>query len=203
VHVEGIAESLAMDLPGTFEGFVRAYQDRLYSFGLHLCGQPLDAEEIAQDTFVRAYRALERYPAERIRVLKLRPWLFQIALNVFRNRVRGKALDLVSLEPAPDGQVFEPAAELRDGPVRLAERAEERRLLQKLLLGLPERQRVAVVLRHVQGLSYDEIARLLGQPAGTVKANVHRGVRALRASMEDMPEAAGMAPGRGVRWNDG
>ena len=163
----------------------------------------MDAEEIAQDTFVRAYRALERYPSERIRALNLRPWLFQIALNVFRNRVRGKSLDLVPLDPTPDGRVFEPTAALSDGPARAAERAEEREVLQKLLLALPERQRIAVALRHVQGLSYDEIARLLGQPIGTVKANVHRGIRSLRESLEKVPEAAGMAPSKGARWIDG
>lgn len=203
VDSEDFAESLATDLTGAFERFVQAYQDRLYSFGLHLSGQPLDAEEIAQDTFVRAYRALERYPAERVRTLRLKPWLFQIALNVFRNRVRGKAVDLVPLEPSPDRSAIEPAAAEAERPDLLAERAEERALLEGMLLKLPERQRVAVVLRHVHRLTYDEIAVLLGQPVGTVKANVHRGIRMLRESMESLPGAAELAPGSGTRWSDG
>jgi RNA polymerase sigma-70 factor (ECF subfamily) len=175
--------ALATNLDAAFERLVLAYQDRLYSFGLHLCGRPADAEEIAQDAFVRAYRALGRYPAERIRALRVRPWLLQIALNVHRNRVRRKGLDLVALDPAPDGAVDDPPAAVSEQPEEMAERAEERALLRGLLLRLPERQRVAVVLRHVEGLGYEEIAVLLGQPVGTVKANVHRGVRALRAAL--------------------
>ena len=194
MHCEELAEALAVDARGTFEQLVAVYQDRLYSFGLHLTGRPWDAEEVAQDTFVRAYRALERYPAERIRALNLKPWLLQIALNVFRNRVRGKLLNLVPLDVTADGKVDEPATAIHEWPDEIAERAEERALLQKLLLALPERYRVAVVLRHVQGLDYGEIASLLGQPVGTAKSNVHRGVRLLRESMEALPEAAGMAP---------
>jgi RNA polymerase sigma-70 factor, ECF subfamily len=199
VHAEGLADALANDLAGTFEQLVQTYQDRLYSFGLHLSGRPWDAEEIAQDTFVRAYRALERYPTERIRTLRLKPWLLQIALNVFRNRVRGKVVEMVPYEPTPDGAIDEPAAPDGELPEQMAQRAEERELLHQLLLRLPERQRVAVVLRHVQGMTYDDIGVLLGQPVGTVKANVHRGVRLLRASLEESPGAAELAPGGGTR----
>ena len=65
--------ALARDLEGCFERMVREYQDRLYSFAHRLAGNPQDAEEIAQDAFVRAYRALKTYPAERIRARRSRP----------------------------------------------------------------------------------------------------------------------------------
>ncbi len=89
---------LSADLEGSFERLMQAYQDRLYSFALRLSGNPQDAEEIVQDAFVRAYRALQGYPAGRIQALALRPWLYQISLNVFRNRVRGKHLTVVAIE---------------------------------------------------------------------------------------------------------
>ena len=97
--------ALARDLDGTFERLVRDYQDRLYSFACRLARNPEDAEEIAQDAFVRAYRALKTYPAERIRALSLKAWLYQITLNTARNRFRGKRHKFVSIdERGADGR---------------------------------------------------------------------------------------------------
>src|SRR5258708_11089770 len=87
---------LAVDLDEHFEQVVRTYQDRLYSFALRLTGSRQDAEESTQDAFVRAYRALQHYPADRRRALRLRPWLYQITLNVVRNRVRRPTLVAVT-----------------------------------------------------------------------------------------------------------
>src|SRR5919202_3770381 len=95
---QGLSIRLAEGLDGPFEELVRTFQDRLYGFTLRLTCSSRDAEESTQDTFVRAYRALERYPAERRRELHLRPWLYQIALNVVRNRVRKAALVPVDID---------------------------------------------------------------------------------------------------------
>src|SRR6059036_701246 len=87
-----------------FERMVQDHQDRLYSLGYALTGNRHDAEEVAQDTFLRAYRALADYAPERVRELKQRAWLHRIAVNVFRNRVRGVRPRLVELkgsEPSP------------------------------------------------------------------------------------------------------
>ena len=78
---EELRSRIADDLDGSFEGLVRAYQDRLFSFALRVTGNREDAEEVAQDAFVRAYRALATYPAERIRALALRAWLYQVTLE--------------------------------------------------------------------------------------------------------------------------
>src|ERR1700693_3640144 len=90
--------ALAEDLEGCFERLVREYQDRLYSFAHRLAGNPQDAEEIAQDAFVRAYRAMKTYPPERIRALSLKAWLYQITLNVARNRMRVRLHAAVSID---------------------------------------------------------------------------------------------------------
>jgi RNA polymerase sigma-70 factor (ECF subfamily) len=196
VDDETLTRHLATDLDGTFEALVRTYQDRLYGFGLRLTGSPRDAEEIAQDAFVRAYRALARYPAERIATMKLRAWLFQVTVNVARNRARAQRpaeSPLVSTDGSRDG-----LAELPDDdaeqPEQVAERHDERDRVASVVATLPDRYRAAVVLRHMQGLSYQEIAAVLGQPAGTVKSNVHRGVAYLRAAL-DAANAAGVVPG--------
>jgi RNA polymerase sigma-70 factor (ECF subfamily) len=181
-----LRDRLAGDLDGTFEEFVRVYQDRLFSFALRLTSRREDAEEIAQDAFVRAYRALATYPAERIRAMALRAWLYQITLNVTRNRLRGKKVKLVSLDHpmSPRGDT---AWEAQDAeakrPDTRYEESRRRADMASLVAGLPERYRAPILLRYVEGLPLEEVARVLGQPVGTAKSNVHRGVNALREAL--------------------
>jgi RNA polymerase sigma-70 factor (ECF subfamily) len=180
-----LARRLARDLDGTFEALVVAHQDRLFTIARRLLGDVHDAEEVAQDAFVRAYRALEGYPAERVRELRLRPWLAAIVVNLARNRRRRIA----------DRQPAQPLAPLLAGGLDVTEGAgrgpEARQAVGETrvewaarLAALPPAYRAAVVLRHVDGLSYDEVAVALGRPEGTVKAQVHRGLRLLRAALE-------------------
>jgi len=76
-------------LEGLFERMVREHQHKVFAVGFALTGNRHDAEEVAQDTFMRAYRALGTYSPERIRELRQKPWLHRIAVNVVRNRARG------------------------------------------------------------------------------------------------------------------
>jgi RNA polymerase sigma-70 factor (ECF subfamily) len=178
----GLAGRLASDLDSHFEELVRVFQDRLYGFTLRLTANPQDAEESTQDCFVRAYRALERYPDDRVATLRLKPWLYQIAKNVVRNRVRRGTLAQVEL----DGPLVDtlPAETRDDQPERATLARETRSQLSVALRNLPERYATAVVLRHVQGLSYAEAAEILDQPVGTAKSDVHRGLRLLRQALE-------------------
>jgi RNA polymerase sigma-70 factor (ECF subfamily) len=180
--------TLARDLDAGFEALALAYQRRLYGLALRLTTSPPDAEEIAQDTLVRAYRALATYPVERIEALSLRPWLYQIAVNVWRNRVRRARLREVSLQGDDGSMAFDAPAPAEAQPERQAEANERRRELGALVATLSPRYRVAVVLRHVYELTYPEIAETLEQPVGTVKANVHRGVRILREALLARPD---------------
>ena len=177
-----LAERLARDLDGTFELVVRAHVDRCHAIALRITGNPHDAEEVAQDALVRAYRALAGYEPDRIRELRLRPWLATIVVNLCHNRVRRRAVPSTPLDPLVEAG-FEPAAAADTDPAVVAERASDRARLAALLAGLPERYRVPVVLRHVDDLSYAELAAVLGRPEGTLKAQVHRGLALLRASM--------------------
>jgi RNA polymerase sigma-70 factor (ECF subfamily) len=174
-----LSASLAVDVDAHFEEMVRTFQDRLYGFALRLTRSPADAEEAIQDTFVRAYRALQRYPSDRVATLRVRAWLYQIALNVVRNRARRPTLAAVAL----DDSMSPPAAQ-QEQPERIFALKETRAHLAKALRSLPERYATAVILRHVQGLSYAEAADVLGQPVGTTKSDVHRGLRILREALE-------------------
>jgi RNA polymerase sigma-70 factor, ECF subfamily len=164
---------LADDLDGAFEALVRAHQDRLFTIAFRTSGDRHDAEELVQDCFVRAYRALATYPAARIRDLRIRGWLTTILLNAGRNRARIRRVQTTELD-------FEPSAEPRVDPVA---RRDERDRWARLLADLSPAQRTAVVLRHVDGMSYAEIAEATGRPEGTVKAHVHRGLAALRTAL--------------------
>ncbi len=181
----GLPAALAEDLDACFEQMVLTYQDRLYAFALSFSGNVQDAEEIAQDTFVRAYRALTGYKPDRVRSLALKTWLYKIALNVARNRARGRRLQFAPLETSGESAGWEPAASADERPESVLAHGQRRQELRALLSGLPERYRAAVVLRYVQDLDYVEIARVLDQPVGTVKSNVHRGVKLLRESLAE------------------
>src|SRR3954447_3411567 len=94
-----LTERLARDLDGAFELLVRLHVDRCHSIALRVLGDPHDAEEVAQDALVRAYRALAGYDGARIRELRLRPWLATIVVNLCRNRVRRQVLRTTPLAP--------------------------------------------------------------------------------------------------------
>jgi RNA polymerase sigma-70 factor (ECF subfamily) len=181
-----LTEALARDLDGTFERLVLAHQDRLYSIALRVLGNPSDAEEAAQDALVRAYRALSGYEGARILALQLRPWLATIVLNLCRSRVGRRVATgrrPLSLDAAEPGTMDPPAAE-QAGPESTAVRRDSAEGWAQLLMSLPPAYRSALVLRHVDGLSYSELAIALDRPEGTVKAQVHRGLALLRQAYE-------------------
>jgi RNA polymerase sigma-70 factor (ECF subfamily) len=182
-----LPDRLARDLDGAFEELVRGHERLVFGLALRVVGDRADAEEVAQDTFERAYHALAGYEVERVAAMRLRPWLARIALNLARNRLRRRPPPARSLEDG-DGQPLAVAAPADAEPAQVAERGQERELLVGLLAALPRPYREAVVLRHVEGLPYAEVAEVLGRPVGTVKTHVHRGVRQLRVELENRKE---------------
>jgi RNA polymerase sigma factor (sigma-70 family) len=176
--MEELCSRLAAGVDDAFPELVSTHQDLVFGVAVRALGDRAAAEDVAQEAFVRAYRALKGYPPERIHELRLRPWLARIALNTAHNNRRDSGPVHAELDAAADH------AATGDGPLRLAERKEERRFWARLLDGLPERYRLAVALRHVECMSYPELAEALGRPLGSVKSDVHRGVRLLRAAYE-------------------
>ncbi len=179
-----LADRLAADLDAAFEQVVREHADRLYGVALRLTADAADAEEVAQDAFVRAYRALATYEPERVRALRLRPWLAAIVVNLAHNR-RRRAADRqrpLPLDLSVDGR--HPHAPAADLPEAVAIRRSDRDRWAAALGCLPDRYRVPLVLRHVDDLSYPEMAEALGRPEGTLRAQVHRGLALLRAAWD-------------------
>jgi RNA polymerase sigma-70 factor, ECF subfamily len=182
-----LPERLARDLDGSFEALVRCHQRLVFGLALRVVGNAQDAEEVAQDAFERAYHALAGYPPQRVAAMRLRPWLAQIALNLARNRLRRRTPPARPLEDG-DGRPLALAAPAGAEPAVVAERRQEWDFWAELLADLPRAYREAVVLRHVEGLPYAEVAEVLDRPVGTVKSHVHRGVRLLRAGLEARKE---------------
>ncbi len=171
---------LAQDLEGSFPEFLAHHQDLVYGIALRSTRRPADAEDLAQEAFIRAYRALAGYDASRIAGLRPRGWLAAITGNLARNRARRRTPATAAL-----ATVAEMKADESPGPARIAEQREAAGRWQARLDALPARYRRAVELRHVSGLSYPELAEALGRPLGTVKSDVHRGIRLLRKALED------------------
>jgi RNA polymerase sigma-70 factor (ECF subfamily) len=168
---------LANDLDEAFADLVLDHQQLVFGVAARVVGGS-SAEDVAQEVFVRAYRALKRYPQERVREMRLRPWLARMTLNAARNELRARRehTDVDALTETLRGG--------GEGPHQHAQRREELRMWARLLAGLPARYRDAVALRHVDDLSYAEIAETLGKPLGSVKSDVHRGIQLLRAAYD-------------------
>lgn len=180
-----LAEQAAINLEAAFPQIVAAHASTVYSTALRVSRQPADADDLSSDTFVRAYRALQSYPPKRVRELALRPWLVTIVLNLWRNQQRDASRRPRTIPFGP----IHPATEPADGPEQSALAQSDSGNVGRLLAGLPQVQRIPIVLRHVVGLSYAEIATVLECPAGTAKSQVSRGLAVLRAQLHPVEEA--------------
>ena len=160
-----------------FNSLVLVYQGRVYNLCLRMLGSPQAAEDVTQDAFIAAFRAVSRF-----RRGNFRAWLLRIAANACYDELRRRrSRPQVPLEAPADDE--RPAAEppAPDEPLeQRAERLELARCIQEGLASLPSDQRLAVILRDVQGLAYEEIAEASGVSLGTVKSRISRGRSALR-----------------------
>ena len=177
----------------SFEKIVDEYQRRLYGFALRMTGNREDAEEIVQDAFVRAFRALGKMTLQQRSELRLQPWLYTITLNVTRNRLRSKRPTNVALDALADPDaLLNNTQEGPEQPEQIVERDADMVLVEQALLQLPMHLRAAATLRFIEGRSHPEIAEILNQPIGTVKSHVHRAVRILRRILG--PQVGRVAP---------
>ncbi len=164
-----IRRLLMHNLDDGFTEMVHRYQPGIYSGAVRLTRHHHDAQDVAQDTFVRAYTALEGFSDERIAALALRPWLWTITLNLCRNR----ATRTKQTSPLPSDDAIEHKDEQ---PLDID--AWNRRF-DRLSID----QRNAVVLRHVVGLPIAEISTITNRPSGTVKTDISRGLEKLKVAL--------------------
>jgi RNA polymerase sigma-70 factor (ECF subfamily) len=150
-----------------------SYVDNLYGTALRLTRRPADAEDLVQDTYLKAFRSASQFR----RGTNLKAWLFTILHNTYRNLRRHDGRNPVDVDSDFVEQAPQPAHEY--SPEQLLTRATLDADLQDALDGLPEGFRQAVWLRDVEELTYAEIAQVLDVPIGTVMSRISRGRRAL------------------------
>jgi RNA polymerase sigma-70 factor (ECF subfamily) len=166
---------LANDMNKGFANVVIGYQHQLYTFLLRRLGNPQEAEDVVQETFLQAYYTLKCYSAERIRVLALRAWLYKIASNVSVNSMRRNRASVVSLETLEDTSWLEQEEESAQ-PERVLEELERHQELETLIQHLPPQYAETVTLYYFERFSYQEIAYVLDCPPSTVRSYRHRGI---------------------------
>jgi RNA polymerase sigma factor (sigma-70 family) len=169
-----------------FEELVRRHEGEVYRIAMRMLGHREDALDAVQDTFLRVHRGLPRFRGE----ATFRTWVYGIALNVCRNRLtsrerrdrrRTTSLSRVGSDedplelPLPDGA---------PGPDRVAYGSELRAALERALADLSAGHREALVLREIEGLEYEEMARVLSCRLGTVKSRLARARAALAKALE-------------------
>lgn len=178
-----IAKSQQGDLDA-FEQLVLTYQDRVYSHCMYLAGDPDDAQDLAQDVFIQAFRGLQSFRQES----DFGTWLHRIAVNQWINHCRrNRRIVTFSMDepfPSRDSDLLRELAATGEGPLEKVERQEINVQIQRALNRLPEEYRLALVLREIEGYHYEEIAALLGCSLGTVKSRINRGRKALKRELD-------------------
>jgi len=173
---ELVARSMGGDLD-SFNQLVLRWERPIYALAYRVIGREEDARDVAQETFLRAFRALGGFKGQ----AKFSSWLYRITLNLCRDWIRRErrapvaqapeGMDLIELASAA-----EPAESIED----LVARRELGRAVAKAMAMLPEEQRTAIVLKEYHGLTFQEIAELLDCPLSTVKTRLYQGLTVLR-----------------------
>ncbi len=166
-----------------FEGLVRKYQRQVYAVCRRLTGAHQSADDLAQETFIKAYFAMDRFDPR----WPIYPWLRRIAVNASLNylKVRGRES---SLDEGPRAERLADPRPADSRPEVRLERAEFEARFERSVASLPEEQRSVFVLKFYEGLSYEEIARTLDVPAGTVMSRLNRARQKLKALLADSLE---------------
>ena len=176
-----VAKGLRVVSPA-FEAEALAALDSLYRVALRLTHAPADAEDLVQETYLKAFRAADTFEPG----TNLRAWLFTILHNTARNRLRDRARDVVAVDSdvVEKAGELQPATGLADTPETALLRETLAPELQAAIDALPEAFREAVWLRDVEEFSYAEIAKMLSIPVGTVMSRISRGRRALYEALQ-------------------
>ncbi len=172
-----------------YRELVRRYERPLFSLLYRMVRDRELAEDLAQETFVKALNAIESYRPE----YKFSSWIFKIANNAAIDHLRRRELDTLSLEGSPHAETPEAieatALQIGDRQESPLDEVEARELggeIEAAIAKLRPEYRSCILLRHVEGRAYEEIAEILGLPLGTVKTYIHRARNELRRELEHL-----------------
>ncbi|KSU58041.1 RNA polymerase subunit sigma [[Bacillus] enclensis] len=168
-----------------FSELVELYKDKVFQICFRMLGNRHEAEDIAQEAFIRAYVNIETFNQKR----KFSTWLFRIATNLCIDRIRKKKPDyyLDAEVAGTDGlTMYSQVAVDVQMPEDEVENMELQETIQKEISKLPEKYRSVIVLKYIEELPLQEISEILDMPLGTVKTRVHRGREALRKQLKSL-----------------
>jgi RNA polymerase sigma-70 factor (ECF subfamily) len=174
-----------------FREIIRRYERPVFSLVYRMVRDRETAEDLAQDAFIRVLNNLDKYRPE----FKLSSWLFKIANNVAIDALRKKQLDTVSMHGAPNAataqEVEATSIDVESGGENALDEIEAKELgsaIERAIAQLRPEYRACIMLRHVEGRSYEEIATTLDLPLGTVKTYIHRARHELREALQHLRE---------------
>jgi RNA polymerase sigma-70 factor (ECF subfamily) len=168
-----------------FEQLAGAYADRLFALLLRLLDDRAEAEDVAQEVLLRAWRGIGRFQGRS----QFFTWLYRIAINEVNRSLEKKSRRPISVPV--DTEALQLAAAASAEPAQQAERAELRRAISKALADLPPPARTAIVLRDVEGLSTQEAAEIAGVAEAAFKSRLHQARLKVRAAIGDEALLAG------------
>jgi RNA polymerase sigma-70 factor (ECF subfamily) len=178
-----------------FDELVRLFQNKIYALCVRLTGNHADAQDLAQEAFIRAYRALGSFRNE----ADFGTWLHRITMNVwlnFRRKNSGRQAMLSLDEPYKDGDGGEFQREKAagdDDPLQLLEKNEFKKLVRAALDELSDEHKAVLVLRDIEGYSYEEVSDMVDCSLGTVKSRLSRAREMMRRRMIELAREAGEA----------
>ncbi|HVA63852.1 MAG TPA: RNA polymerase sigma factor [Terriglobales bacterium] len=179
------ASALALARPEDFRQLVDAYSARLFRMAYRMTGQTQDAEDLVQETFLRAYRHRDRFEARS----NLGTWLYRICVNASLDHLRQRRSGERSLDDPNPASAAEPVVSPAAGPERLTLSGELARQVQAAMADLTPVERAAFAMRHYENLSIAEIGAALGLRDAAAKNTIFRGVRKLRRALAPLREA--------------
>ena len=179
-----IIESCLLGNTKIFSRLIDNYKNMVYDLAYRMSNNPHEAEDISQDAFLRAYQSLAHFNPS----YKFSTWLYQITLNIIRDKFKRKEIDYVSLDTpveTDDSEFYPQPADSINNPEQIMSQKEDAQAIQQAIYSLPLKYRELIVLRHLQDLSYIEISNILKLPSGTVKVRLYRAREQLRKILAD------------------
>lgn len=171
----------------SFEKLIAKHQQKVYNIAYRMMGNEEDAKDAAQEALIKVYKNIGNFRGDS----GFSTWIYRIAVNACKDELRKKKHNVVSMDKemeTDEGSFKHEFADQSLKPDELLEQSELNEIVQSSIQDLPEQNRVAIILRDIQGFSYEDISKVLDCPVGTVKSRINRGRKLLKDILSQNPK---------------